>query len=245
MDTTQDAFLGGKVTLSQPKRGFRAGVDSVFLAASIPAKAGEHVLEAGIGPGVAAMCLLARLPDVEVSGAEIQSDIAELARQNAATNGFAQKLTVEQGDVTERPAPFIDQQFDHAYANPPYFDAGAALTSPHASRTTSHFTNGEDYAAFIDYLVRRVKSGGSVTLVQRAENLPETMAALTGRVGALTLYPLWPRAGAEAKLFLLQGKKGARSPFKLAPGMVLHEADNSFTPQAQAILRHGAALTLG
>jgi tRNA1(Val) A37 N6-methylase TrmN6 len=44
---------------------------------------------------------------------------------------------------------------------------------------------------------------------------------------------------------LVQGIKGSNAPLQLRPGLVLHKADNSFTPEVEAILRHGAALSLG
>ena len=37
-ELTYDAFLGGKLHLWQPRRGYRAGVDPVLLAASVEAK---------------------------------------------------------------------------------------------------------------------------------------------------------------------------------------------------------------
>ena len=33
MKTTADTFLGGQLVIEQPARGYRAGVDPVFLAA--------------------------------------------------------------------------------------------------------------------------------------------------------------------------------------------------------------------
>jgi tRNA1Val (adenine37-N6)-methyltransferase len=47
IETTFDAFLGGRITLEQPTKGYRAGVDPVLLAASVPARAGQSVLELG------------------------------------------------------------------------------------------------------------------------------------------------------------------------------------------------------
>ena len=50
---TEDHLLNGRVALRQPRQGFRAGLDAVLLAAFIPAKPGEAVLEAGPGfPGL-------------------------------------------------------------------------------------------------------------------------------------------------------------------------------------------------
>jgi len=42
---TEDHLLNGRVALRQPRQGFRAGLDAVLLAAFIPAKPGETVLD--------------------------------------------------------------------------------------------------------------------------------------------------------------------------------------------------------
>ena len=44
---TRDGFLGGALQIWQPIKGYRAAMDPVFLAASVPAKAGQSVLELG------------------------------------------------------------------------------------------------------------------------------------------------------------------------------------------------------
>ena len=49
---TRDAFLGGRLTLSQPRNGFRAGLDSVLLGAAVPAGTGR-LLDMGAGVGTA------------------------------------------------------------------------------------------------------------------------------------------------------------------------------------------------
>ena len=79
VETTNDLFLGGKVTALQPAKGYRAGIDAVLLAASVPAKAGETVLELGCGVGVASLCLAARVEGVEITGVELQPEYAALA----------------------------------------------------------------------------------------------------------------------------------------------------------------------
>jgi tRNA1Val (adenine37-N6)-methyltransferase len=82
-DLTRDAFLGGRLHVWQPARGYRAGTDPVFLAAACPARSGEHVLELGCGVGVASLCLAARVEGLALTGVERQVDYAALARRNA------------------------------------------------------------------------------------------------------------------------------------------------------------------
>ncbi|MGB0921940.1 MAG: tRNA1(Val) (adenine(37)-N6)-methyltransferase [Alphaproteobacteria bacterium] len=240
-DLTLDDFLGGAVKAYQPRKGFRAGIDSVMLAAAVPARPGDQMLEAGIGPGVAAMCLAHRLPDCHITGVEIQPEIAALARQNAEKGG---QIRVVCADATARPAPLKDQQFDHAYANPPFFDVAKGLLSPDISKARSLAISADGLERFVDFMIRRTKEGGTVTIVHRAEKLADLLALSAGRLGGLAVFPLWPRAGAAAKLVLVQGTKGSKAPLTITAGLVLHETDNSFTPQAQAILRHGERLTL-
>jgi len=59
MNSTEDALLGGRVRLLQAKVGYRAAIDPVLLAAAIPARAGQRVLDLGCGAGAASLCLAA------------------------------------------------------------------------------------------------------------------------------------------------------------------------------------------
>ena len=113
-----DAFLDGRLRLWQPRRGYRAATDPVLLAAFVPARPGERVLELGCGGGTAALCLGRRVPGLELHGLELQPAYAELARLNAAENGLA--LAVHEGDLRRPPAALRRLVFDHVLANPPF-----------------------------------------------------------------------------------------------------------------------------
>ena len=69
-------------------------------------------------------------------------------------------------------------------------------------------------------------------------------AMAQSRCPCTVLFPLWPKAERPAKLVMLRGVKGSRTPMRLMPGLVLHNSDGSFTDAAQAILSGGAALAL-
>jgi tRNA1(Val) A37 N6-methylase TrmN6 len=249
IETTDDAFLGGQLTIEQAVHGSRAGMDAVFLAAACPVKSGERVLEAGSGSGVVALAIARRVGEVAVSGIEIDAAMCELARRNAARNGLIADAEFFHGDVT---APLSQlfalglapDSFDHAVANPPFLETGQARLPPEPSLSRAHAAASGDLEGWIKCLAAFVKPRGTVTIVHRADAVPRLLVALNGRFGALTLFPLFPREGAPAVRILIQGRKASRARLRMMPGMVLHGAGNAFTPAAQAILRDVAALEL-
>jgi len=242
---TRDAFLGGRVRAWQPKTGFRSGVDAVLLAASCAAAPGDRVLDLGCGVGVAVLCLAARVPGIAAAGLELQADYADLARRNADAAGLA--LDVHQGSVADLPLPLRASAFDHVLTNPPYFPGDA----PRAADAGRGVARGETVALadWVQAGARRLAPGGWLTLIQRAERLPEVLAALgAAGLGSLTLRPVAPREGRAARLVLVRGRKGGRAAARLLSPLVLHVGErhpgdrDHYTPQASAILREGAAL---
>ena len=54
---TIDSFLGGKLQIKQPARGYRIGIDTVLLASATKPKADATVLDLGCGVGGISLCL--------------------------------------------------------------------------------------------------------------------------------------------------------------------------------------------
>lgn len=242
---TRDAFLGGRLEAWQPRRGFRASADAVLLAAAVPARPGEAVLEPGCGAGVAALCLAARVPGLTLTGLELQPAYAALARRNAAAAGAA--LDVIEGNVAAPPAALKGRGFDHVMANPPYFPVGAGTAAADAGREAA-LREAVPLGAWADLAARRLKPGGTLTMIQLAERLPDMLAALDARMGSVEVKPLAPRAGRAAGRVILRARKGGRAPFRLHAPLVLHagpahrgDGDDA-TPEAARILRAGGAL---
>lgn len=239
METTEGTLLDGRLRYAQPASGFRSGIEPVLLAASVPAKPGELVLEAGTGAGAALLCLAARVPIGHGLGIEQDAGLAALARANAAANALP--VAVETADIlTLRP----NRPYDHALANPPYHPA-AGTASPDRSRSRSKRAEAGLVAAWAAALGRSLRPGGTLTLILLPSRLPEALRGCEAAgCGSLRLLPLWPKAGRPARLMIVHATRLGRAPLALLPGLVLHEADGRFTEAADAILRHGAALAL-
>jgi tRNA1Val (adenine37-N6)-methyltransferase len=240
MSTTRGHLLGGRVIYCQPVSGFRSGIEPILLAASIPARAGEHVLEAGTGAGASLLCLTARVPGVYSTGVEMDAAMAELAAANAETNGFSGIGIVQ--DRIE--SAVLSRLFDHAMANPPYHRAGDAA-SPDAGRATAKRGSDVLIRTWIDRLSMSLRRRGSLSLIVSAGMVPACLTAMSeSRCRCTAIFPLWPKVGRSAKLVLLRGVKDSNTPMRLLAGMVLHRPDGSFSDAAQAILGDAAALAI-
>ena len=247
-ETTDNAFLGGRLQILQPTQGYRAGVDPVLLAASVPARAGQSVLELGCGGGTGLLCLGARVPGVRLTGVELQPAYAALARENAARN--TQEIEVYEADLDDLPQALRARSFDHVMANPPFFRRDASHASADPGRETGR---GEalPLARWVEVAARRLRPGGHASFIQRAERLPDLMAACAGRLGSLELLPLLPRDGRAARLVLLRGRKGGGAAFCLHAPLVLHRGashytdGDDYTAPVTAVLRNAAALPFG
>ena len=249
MTLTDDGFLGSHLKVLQPEKGYRAGIDAVMLAASVPVEAGDHVLDLGAGVGVASLCLASRCTGVRVSGLEIQSELVAIADDNARRNGLEAQVAVIEGSVTQKAATLETKgvsygSFDHVMTNPPFYETGKVWGSPNESKATAHALEEVTLDEWLRVACAMAKPKGTVTIVHRADALPELLRGVEGKLGKLIAFPLWPTAGEAANRILLQGTKGSRAPFVLAAGLILHEVGGAFSSSADAILREGAALAL-
>jgi tRNA1(Val) A37 N6-methylase TrmN6 len=245
-----DGFLGGRLTIIQPRGGHRAGSDAVLLAAAVPARGGRCVVDVGAGVGVAGLCLAARVPDVEVTAVEIDAELCALAGQNAARNGFGDRVRVINADVTA-PASALGvaglerEVYDEVIANPPFHTEGAVQPAPDLARAAAHVIGAEGLIAWVRFFVTFAASKGRLTLIHRAECLGELLGLLDGRFGGIAVFPLFPKEGEPATRIIVQGRKGSKAATRLLPGLVLHGHDGRYTAKAEAVLRGGEALDLG
>ena len=233
-------LLGGRVRYAQPVAGFRSGIEPVMLAAAIPAKAGERILEAGPGAGAALLCLMARIPGIEGVGVERDPALARLAQANADDNAWP-NLRFVAGDIVETP---LDGVFDHACTNPPYH-AATGTRSPDDTRERAKRLDSGLLARWAVAMGRALRHRGTLTFILPAGLVPEACTAMAmAHCQPSVLFPLWPRHGQPAGLVILQSIRNGRGTLRISPGLVLHAAGQAYTEHANASLRDGAALQL-
>lgn len=244
---SEDAVLGGRLTIRQPMRGHRVGHDAILLAAAVPAQAGEKAADLGAGVGAAGLALARRVEGVTVTLVEIDPTLAALAKENAARNDLAQRVRAVCLDVTAPSGVFAAAgltpgSFDHVLMNPPFNTP--QNPSPDPGRRLARTASRDTPAQWLAATARLLRPGGLVTLIWRADGLDDVLAALAAGFGAIAVLPIHPKPGAAAIRVLVRAAKGRSAPMIRLPALVLADADGKPSAAAENVLRANAALPL-
>jgi tRNA1(Val) A37 N6-methylase TrmN6 len=237
---TEDRLLGGRVSLRQPKQGYRVAIDPVLLAAAAQAKPGERIADLGTGTGAVALCLLARCADIHVTGIEIQAGLATIARENVAANGRRDRCTIIEGDIAAGTIP--GAPYDGVVANPPYAAAGRGTLPPEPGRAIAHAEGETGLDAWIDAALGALRPKGWLAFILPAGRVDAAVARLHGRAGEIALLPLWPHEGELAKRVIVTARKGVKGGARIQPGLVLHQTDGRYTPATRRVLEDGLGI---
>lgn len=228
--TTEDGFLGGKLMLRQPKSGHRAGHDAILLAAATSARTGQRVVDFGAGVGTAGLAVARRVPGIALTLVEIDTQLAELARENAAANGLPAEVVclniAASADVFVA-AGLRPDSVDLVVMNPPFNDPARHRASPDKAREIAHVATAATLQTWVHAARRLLKSGGVLTLIWRADGLADVLAALDRGFGSLAIMPVHGDAAAPAIRVLVRAVKGGRAPASIEPGIALRDAEGA------------------
>ena len=250
IETTEDAVLGGRLVLRQPKRGHRFGHDAILLAAAVGAMESQVAVDLGAGVGTAGLALAHRVPGLHVMLIEIDATLAGLARENAARNGLSDRVSVVELDVAAatqldfvRKAMLPPGEVHHVLMNPPYNDAARQNVSPDPARRLAHVARDDTLPVWVNCASRLLRPNGMLTMIWRATGLGDVLAALKD-FGGISVVPVHPKPKTAAIRVLVQAVKGGATPLVLCPPLIMNDADGRPTAEAEAILRGGATITI-
>lgn len=245
MSIIETTLLRGKVKLLQPKKGFHASIDTVFLASFAPVKDKDKVLDVGCGVGSAGLCSVSRNKNISLTGIDIQQELIDLAHQNAALNSAEDRCRFFCANILDE--KIIENNcFNSILMNPPYQESGTHTPSPQKIKALSH---GEDASGatledWVKYAHKKLKNGGHLTIIHRADRLDDVIVALEKRrwFGSLVVLPLCSYAGEDAKRVLIRARKERYAPLVLKSPLVIHDKGGAYTSAALEVLEQGKAL---
>lgn len=196
MSEKQEIFtlLNGRVTMA---RGFyNPTSDAVWLAAYAPNNV-KTVLDVGIGTGGVSLCMLARFPELQITGIDISDQMLNECRQNMLLN--KRNINLFNQDILTWSTT---DRFDLVITNPPYFKGTPAVHNAH---------HNADIISWIKNCCARVSSNGHICTIVDTLCLDNVINAIKSKnFGDIQIFPLFG-AKNTAERVLIRAKQNSRT----------------------------------
>ncbi len=227
---TDDTFFDGRLTVRQPKDGYRYSIDAILLADFMRCKDGQTILELGVGCGIISLILAFRYPALKIFGLEIQDQLARIATENVRENHLDERVSILHQDLKNLKLQQVPEQVQHVVCNPPYRRIHSGRINPHQEKAGARHEIFAGLADFVDAAARMLQLSGSLTTVYPAPRLVDMVAHMRrANLEPKRLRMVHSKMGDPARLVLVTGVKGGRPGLEVEPPLVIYQDDGDYT----------------
>lgn len=211
-----ETLFGDKIII-QNKELYRFTSDSILLSRFARGRAGERVADFCAGCGAVGFHFLCLNPQIKsLTLFELQPALADMARRTAQINGF--DCEIVEGRVQDIPADF-NGAFSLILCNPPYERGGYENISYEKAICRKEITI--TLPEIIDAAAKKLKFGGRLALVNRADRLAEIFYTLKGK-GLEPKKMQFIRGGETTPPYavMVEAVKGGKPSLEILPDIV-------------------------
>lgn len=228
-DETLEWLTPDGMAVIQKKEGFRFGTDALALAGFALShlrrgngkKPLASVLDLGTGSGILPLLLARDTLAAQVTGIEIQPEMANMASRSVIGNALSHRVRIVEGDLKSAGSLIGRGSQDLVLSNPPYQPIGAALRSGRAGVDAARH---EVFCTLADVVAQAsacLRPGGAFCLVHKPERLTELMLLLNREgLEPKQLQFLHPHAGKPPSLMLVRALRGGRRGLHVLPPLL-------------------------
>lgn len=216
----------------QDTDGFCFGMDAVLLANYALQSVNEDakLLDLCSGTGIVPLLLAAKTGCKDITGLELQKDIADMAERSVKLNKQEGRMRIIQGDLREIRKLGFDSSMNVVTCNPPYMNAGLRNTTDKKliSRHEVMCTLADVCAAAAFTL----KSNGRFYMVHR----PNRLVDIFNELRKVQLEPkrmrlVYPYENSEANIVLLEAVKGGKTQLTVEKPLIVYKDKNIYTDE--------------
>lgn len=222
----------GPLQIKQHPAIFKFTVDPILLAGFARIRPTASVLDLGTGAGVIPLWLTGYRGVEQVTGLEIQPEVAALALENVKLNGLAERITILTGDLRNPPPALTAQTFDWVLSNPPYWPATNQLLPEAPALAQAKFELSCTLQEVVEAAARLCRDRGRVGLIHLPERLTDLLSELRrNKLEPKRLCLVQPKPGAPPHRVLVEAQKFARPGLKVLAPFPIQQADGNFSPE--------------
>jgi tRNA1Val (adenine37-N6)-methyltransferase len=236
-DSAITEFLHGRLKILQGIRGYRFSVDAVLLANFIDEPLDSRIIDLGTGCGIIPLIMASERRYKDITGVEIQEQLAEYAAKNISLNKLETAIKILHADfrsfITDPPGKL----FDATITNPPYKRPGTGKINPSREKAIAR----HEILCSLEDLIRSAaastKKRGTFYLIYHPFRLDELIIELKKNEYHLERFcSVHPRPGESASLFLLKAAKRSTRETVIEPPLYIYEKTGEYTPYLRRIL---------
>lgn len=230
-----DLQCNGLYLIQDPDK-FCFGIDAVLLSNFVKVKKNGHVVDLCTGSGIVPILLSAKTDAKKITGIEIQSDIADMARRSVSYNKLDEKIDIINDDISNALKYINNCSVDSVCVNPPYMKDTTAIKNPDLPMAIARHELLTDLETVINIASRLLKESGKFFMVHRPSRLSEIFASMRqNRIEPKRLRFIHPYIESKANLVLIEGAKGSGVWLDVEPPLVVYKDKNVYTDEVLKI----------
>ncbi len=228
-----DSLSCGNLSILQKRNGYRYSLDAYLLAAFVEEREGAEILDIGSGSGVISL-LLAGMKGLQVTGVEIQEDMAEMSSRSVALARLQDKVRMVCVDIRT----YTGQRYDAIVTNPPYRPVQTGRINQDNSRAVSRHEILIDLETLMKRSYELLKPSGRFYIVYPAWRLPDLVFSMrTNNIEPKRMMLVYSRMNSDAEICLVSGVKDGGRELAVERPFFVYSPEGSYTREMEEVFR--------
>ena len=217
----------------QKNDGFCFGIDSVLLSDfARKIKNNSKVLDLGTGTGILGILLCAKTNLKQITGIEIQKDIADMATRSIQLNNLQGKFDILNCNIKDIDKLLKIDSYDAIVTNPPYKKTNSGKINENKTKLISRHEIEANLDDFIRISFKMLKDKGTLYMVHRAERIVDILSTMRKyKMEPKRIRFVYSNKNSESKLVLLEATKNAKPFVKIERPLYVYNENGDYTQE--------------
>ena len=217
----------------QKNDGFCFGIDSVLLSDfARKIKNNSKVLDLGTGTGILGILLCAKTNLKQITGIEIQKDIADMATRSIQLNNLQGKFDILNCNIKDIDKLLKIDSYDAIVTNPPYKKPNSGKINENKTKLISRHEIEANLDDFIRISFKMLKDKGTLYMVHRAERIVDILSTMRKyKMEPKRIRFVYSNKNSESKLVLLEATKNAKPFVKIERPLYVYNENGDYTQE--------------